>query len=370
MDVRYLYSALNRVNSVSTSSKARLLGHPDLLLRIRSGETVPEVHPSLSKAVAILDWEAALRDDKAMESQGIRILTWADEAYPDRLRSLPDPPPALYVRGRLETLKPPAIAVVGSRLSTVYGLGVARSLAGDLVRAGLCVVSGLARGIDTAAHEGSLSAAGRALAVLGTGHDTVYPKENEGLQRRILEAGGVILTEFPPGTPPHPRNFPQRNRVIAGLAWGVLVVEATERSGSLITARFAAETGREVFAVPHNLTSRTGIGPNSLIQRGAKLVLQVSDILEELPEGIRAALQPEATDGGDDPETPDLPEESRRILAHLVPDAGRSVDTLCAATGLPAAEVLARLFELQMGGHCVELPGMRYALQRAHREPT
>ena len=370
MDSRYLYSALNRVHSVSTSSKARLLGHPDLLLRIRAHDPVPEVHPTLSKAVANLDWEAAFQEDKDLESQGIHILSWADGEYPERLRSLPDPPPALYVRGRLETLKPPAIAVVGSRLSTVYGLGVARSLAGDLVRAGLCVVSGLARGIDTAAHEGSLSVPGRALAVLGTGPDKVYPRENEGLHRRILESGGTVLTEFPPGIPPHPRNFPQRNRVIAGLAWGVLVVEATERSGSLITACFAAETGREVFAVPHNLTSRTGIGPNSLIQRGAKLVLQVSDVVEELPEVIRTALQPETSQTGSDAAIPDLSEESRKVLAQLAPDTARSVDTLCAATGLPAAEVLARLFELQMGGHCVELPGMRYALKRALREPT
>lgn len=370
MDTRYLYSALNRVHSVSTSSKARLLGHPDLLLRMRAHDAVPEVHPSLSKAVANLDWEAAFQEDKDLESQGIRILSWADEAYPERLRNLPDPPPALYMRGRLETLKPPAIAVVGSRLSTVYGLGVARSLAGDLVRAGLCVVSGLARGIDTAAHEGSLSVPGRALAVLGTGPDKVYPSENETLLQRILDSGGAVLTEFPPGIPPHPRNFPQRNRVIAGLAWGVLVVEATERSGSLITARFAAETGREVFAVPHNLTSRTGIGPNSLIQRGAKLVLQVSDVVEELPEVIRTALQPETSEGESSPAPPDLSEESRKVLAHLAPDAARSVDTLCAATGLPAAEVMARLFELQMGGHCVELPGMRYALKRALREPT
>jgi DNA processing protein len=370
MEARYLYSALSRLGSVPTSVRASLLGHRNLLERLREGEPPRGLPPSLCKAFARLDWEAAEAADRALEARGDRILCWEDPNYPERLRHLPDPPPALYLRGDLAPLDLPVVAVVGSRLSTVYGQNVARSLAEDLARSGCTVVSGLARGIDAAAHEGSLTVPGRAAAVLGTGLDLCYPPENEPLLGAILEARGLVLTEFPPGTPPLPRNFPQRNRIIAGLAFGVLVVEATERSGSLVTARFALETGREVFAVPHNLTSRTGIGPNLLIQKGAKLVLQVSDILEELPEEARNLLKRETSSGRDYSLGPELSPEAREVLALLRPDSPSTVDELCAASGLSPGDLLPRLLELQMGGYCVELPGMRYAAKRTPTERT
>lgn len=368
MEGRYLYSALNRLASVSTAVRASVLGHRDLLERLRRGEKAGGLPPVLSKALAKLDWEAAEKEDRALEAAGDRILSWEDPAYPERLRNLPDPPPALYLRGDPAPLALPMVAVVGSRLSTVYGQNVARTLAADLAREGCAVVSGLARGIDSAAHEGSLAVPGRAAAVLGTGLDRCYPPENEPLLLAILKAGGAVLTEFPPGTPPLPRHFPQRNRILAGLSWGVVVVEATERSGSLVTARFAVETGREVFAVPHNLTSRTGIGPNLLIQKGAKLVLQVSDILEELPEEIRNRLKRETSPEGTYSRGADLSPEARKVLSLLRPDAPRTVDDLCAALGLSPADLLPRLLELQMGGYCVELPGMRFAAKRAPTE--
>lgn len=370
MEARFLYSALSRLGSVSTAARASLLNHRDLLERLRGGKAPRDLPPSLCKAFARLDWEAAESADRALEARGDRILCWEDPAYPPLLRHLPDPPPALFVRGDLGPLDAPAVAVVGSRLSTVYGQNVARTLAGDLARSGCTVVSGLARGIDAAAHEGSLDVPGRAAAVLGTGLDLCYPPEHEPLLGAILKAGGLVLTEFPPGTPPLPRNFPQRNRILAGLAFGVLVVEATERSGSLVTARFALETGREVFAVPHNLTSRTGVGPNLLIQKGAKLVLRVSDILEELPEEARNRLKRETPSRSGYSPPPPLSPEARRILALLRPDGPSTVDELCAGSGLSPGDLLPVLLELQLGGYCVELPGMRYAAKRTPTERT
>ncbi len=366
----YLYGALTRLVGLSTIRRAELLGREELLLRLRSGGKVPELHPSISKAAAKLDWEACERQDREAQARGIQLLSWDDGRYPAALRTLPDPPPALYLLGSVEALEGPAVAVVGSRLCTVYGQNVAQTLAAEWVRSGLTVVSGLARGIDSSAHEGSLVVPGRAVAVLGTGIDVPYPRENEGLMRRIVERGGAVVTEFPPGTPPAPRNFPIRNRVIAGLVWGVVIVEATERSGSLITARFALETGREVFAVPQNITSRTAVGPNTLIQKGAKLIQRGQDLLEELPEHLRCKLKQTEEPAGATPDT--LSERSamnRRLLALLKPDRGLSVDELCRSSDLPASEVLSGLLELQMAGVCVELPGMRYALKGRMKEP-
>ncbi len=325
-----------------------------------AGTPLPGSTPLLSKALAKLDVARCRREDEAAVAAGVRILAWPDPHYPAPLREIPDPPPALYLRGSVEALALPAVAVVGARLSTVYGQNVARMLGEDLARAGCTVVSGLARGIDAAAHAGSLAVSGRAAAVLGTGVDVVYPRENEGLYRRILESGGAILSENPPGAPPLPRHFPVRNRIIAGLAWGTIVVEADAKSGSLVTARFTLETGREVFAVPHNITSRTGTGPNLLIQKGAKLVQRAEDILEEMPAGLRnrlGAVLPAGVAGAKE----GLDGDARRLLDLLSPDEPRSVDALCASTGLAAARVLSLLLELKMAGACVELPGMRYA---------
>lgn len=362
----YLYSALTRLTSVSTARRADLFRDPQLLSALRRGERPPGLHVSLSKAVAKLDWNRCEAEDREAERNGVTILAWADGRYPESLRQIPDPPPALYLLGRPEALSGLAVAIVGSRLSTVYGQNAARMFGEGLACAGFVVVSGLARGIDTAAHEGSLAVPGRAVAVMGTGLDTPYPRENEALMRRIAAEGGAVVSEFPPGTPPAPRNFPMRNRVVAGLSWAVFVVEATERSGALITARFALETGREVLALPHNITSRTGVGPNSLIQKGAKLVQQVGDVEEEVPAHLRCMLQPLHPPQA--PQRPELADRSKRVLGALRPDAGLGLDALCVATRLSAHEVLASLLDLQMAGLCVELPGARYALKRHPEE--
>lgn len=371
----YLYGALTRLTSVPTALRARLLGDVPLLLSISRGSRAPNLHPSLSKAVAKLDWARCEREDRAAERAGCTLVSWDDPRFPQLLRALPDPPPAFYIRGSLKVLEHPALAVVGSRLSTVYGQNMARELAADAARAGLAVISGLARGIDAAAHRGSLAVQGRAVGILGTGIDVPYPREHEPLLREIVERGGAILTEFPPGSPPVPRHFPMRNRLIAGLAWGVLVVEATERSGSLITARFAAETGKEVFAVPHNLTNRTGVGPNTLIQKGAKLVQRIEDVLEELPEHESCRLKPATlVQGESNADGPagysEVGAKGRQVLRALSPEEALGVDALCDATGLPPSEVLVALLELQMAGACVELPGTRFALNRPRKEPS
>jgi DNA processing protein len=212
---------------------------------------------------------------------GARLFTLADDDYPPRLRELPDAPPVLYVRGSITAADTLAVALVGTRNATRYGRDVAHDLAGQLARNGITIVSGLALGIDAAAHRGALDASAPTIAVLGCGIERIYPGQNRDLAERMIETGAII-SEFPIGTPPEGRNFPIRNRIISGLALGVLVVEAPENSGAIITATIAAEQGREVFAVPHNVYNQMGRGTNRLIQDGAKLVMDVADILDEL----------------------------------------------------------------------------------------
>lgn len=256
-------------------------------------ETVPGISHRLALAIKHHQTPRALIEDaEAALSNGCRILTMAAPEYPPLLREIPDPPPLLFIRGTIPDL--PAMAMVGSRNASSYGLSSARRLAFDLARTGLLVVSGLARGIDTAAHQGALEAGGPTVAVLGNGLCGVYPPENTRLAHRIIEKGALI-SELPFYTAPEPRNFPLRNRVISGLCLGTLVVEAAPKSGSLITARLAAEQNREVFAVPGSIRSFKSSGTHSLLKQGAKLVENLDDILEELPVS-RPISPPSPTD--------------------------------------------------------------------------
>lgn len=357
---KFLYSALTRLRSVSTARRAELLEDEDLLIGLRDGRGLSKLHHSLQKALEKLDWKKAEEEDREVLRNGASLVCWKDSEYPDSLKALPDPAPALYVLGDVSLLSKPSIALVGSRLSTVYGQNVARSLGGDLARVGLVVVSGLARGVDSAAHQGALVVEGGTIAVLGTGIDRVYPRENEELFKKILNRRGAIISEYPPGTPPLAANFPVRNRIIAGLSLGVVVVEATERSGSLITARLALECGKELFAVPHNITNGTGIGPNTLIRNGAKLVQRLDDILEELPVEVREGLGRKLLSSPENKAT-SVSENAGRLLKALKQDEGLTVDELCLATELTPREILPAALELQMAGMCVELPGARYA---------
>jgi DNA processing protein len=276
-------------------------------------------------------------------------LTLADDDYPELLRHLPDPPLALFYRGNTALLKKPAVAMVGSRRASAYGLNAARHLAGQLAIAGVTVISGLARGIDAASHEAALDAGGDTIAVLGTGIDVVYPRSNKKLFRAIEERG-LIVTEFAPAMPPLSANFPIRNRIISGLAMATVIVEATGRSGSLITARTAAEQGRNVCAVPGTIFAAGAEGTNRLIQYGAKLVHDVNDILEEVPGSPRLGSVPEIA--------PDSP--LREVLDVFTRDEATHIDAAAAKLRTSVAAVSDAVLQLELGGWLQALPGSRW----------
>jgi DNA processing protein len=277
------------------------------------------------------------------------VVTLADTDYPARLREIPDPPPALFFAGRRELLGRDAIAVVGSRRASPYGLNAAATIAREISSRGIAVVSGCALGIDTAAHHAALEA-GQTIGVLGTGIDIAYPRSNRKLFERIAREG-LLVTEFPHGTPPRAANFPVRNRVIAGMAAGVVVVEAGVRSGSLITARLAAEGGREVFAVPGSIFGGGSIGPHRLIQSGAKLLHDVGDVFDELP--LIAVTPPSAEESS-------APDEAK--LFSFEEPAG--IDELSVRSGLPAGKLAQLLLELELDGWIRAVPGTRYIRTR------
>jgi DNA processing protein len=291
---------------------------------------------------------------------GGEVLILSDKRYPSLLRETYDPPIVIYCAGDVDlALSQPAIAIVGSRRCSTYGRNVAEKLSRELAERGVTVVSGLARGVDSAAHRGALEGRGLTIGVMGTGLDAVYPKENRKLAARIAEQGALI-TEFPLATPPASQNFPFRNRVISGLVLGVMVVEGAERSGSLITARLAYEQGRDVFAVPGNITSAKSFGPNYLIKDGAKLVQTWRDVIEELPGDIKAAIL-SAERGVQSLKQPvevvDLTDSERRVLKMLSADAPVHVDLLIAKAGLGSGELMGALLKLEMRDRIRQLPG-------------
>ena len=278
-------------------------------------------------------------------------VTLADDAYPPLLREIIDPPLVLHVRGNAALLANLSIAIVGSRKATPYGINASAQLARELAAAGVTIVSGLARGIDAAAHQAALDAGAPTIGVLGTGIDVVYPREHRRLYKRMAE-GGAIVSELPPGAPPRRENFPVRNRIISGLTKGTVIVEATTRSGSLITARMAAEQGRDVFAVPGSIFSDKSEGTHRLIQYGAKLVHDVDDVLEEL--GITPMAKKE--------ETPEEP--LAEVLAVLSREEGSHVDTVAARLKSTPSTVAESLLQLELGGWIRALPGARYVRVR------
>ena len=305
-------------------------------------------HECTAEIEAALDWAAL---------PGNRLLTLADADYPQSLLSSDDPPVLLYAKGHTATLNRPMLAVVGSRNATAQGLRDAEGFAQALGNAGLTIVSGLALGIDAAAHRGALATAAGTVAVIGTGADRLYPARNEALARAITEKG-VVLSEFPLGTPALASNFPRRNRIIAGLGLGCLVVEAALRSGSLITARLAAETGREVFAIPGSIHSPLSRGCHQLIRQGAKLVESAQDILEEL----HWETSPAASATRD--QIPTTQSDSEQQVLAFLGDAPCALDTLSARSGLTPADLLAMLLPMELAGRIAQLPGGLY--QRLH----
>jgi DNA processing protein len=287
-------------------------------------------------------------------------VTWQDDDYPSLLKEIYAPPPVLYVKGALSPDDEWAVGLVGTRRATSYGKQVARMLAADLARGSVTVVSGLARGIDGIAHQAALDAGGRTIAVTACGLDQVYPPEHRKLAQAIVERGALV-SDYPLGTRPEARNFPPRNRIISGLSLGVVVVEAGRRSGALITSEFALEQGREVFAVPGNIVSRSSVGCNRLIRDGARMVLGVQDILEELNLTM---IEHQAVARTFLPADP-----TEAQLLSLVSDDPTHVDDICRQSKLPIHEVSSTLAMMELKGMVRQVGGMQYTLARESSAP-
>lgn len=321
--------------------------------------------PALAEAglsVKVIERLAAVRKQvdlprlyEQIQSKGIQILTWQDEAYPQRLRNIAQPPPVLYLRGELLPEDAWAVAIVGTRRVTPYGRQVSEQIASFLAGSGVTVVSGLARGVDAIAHQAALRAGGRTLAVLGSGVDRIYPPENRALAEQICEHG-ALLSDYAPGTAPESANFPPRNRIISGLAMAVVVVEAGETSGALITAEFAAEQGREIFAVPGSILAPQSKGTNKLIQRGALPLLSASDVMQALNltrigqhKAARKAIPGDAVEAQ---------------LMSALGDEPLHVDEIRSQTGLPVEKVSATLIMMELKGMVRQVGGMQYVAVR------
>ena len=338
-------------------------------------ETLHQVASGAWRSSALEEWNAA-------QSLDAHILLWHDALYPARLRQLPDAPALLYCCGDLALLEGPSVAVVGSRDCTAEGVRVAGTIARQLASAGVTIISGMALGIDNIAHTAALRGVGRSIGVLGTGIDVLYPAKNAALRDAMMESG-LVLTEFAPGTKPLAANFPVRNRIISGLALGVLVVEAALRSGSLITARLALEQNREVYAIPGPASMAASLGCQELIRQGARPVFNAEDILRDLaPQLAQFGIEQTSTVAYSANETGSLRTEptvsigaqaSRKddlceafgkdavnILAALKEKSDAHVECLCACTGIPASKVNSILIELEVEGRVKRLPGARY----------
>lgn len=311
---------------------------------------------------------AADQQIEALAKTGASFLTYADAAYPERLREIFDPPVLLWIRGNAELLAQPSIAVVGTRHPTPYGTGMAEMLSRDLAARGLVILSGMARGVDTAAHRGAIAAKRPTIAIWGTGIDVVYPKENKSLAEQIVAGGGAIVSEYPLGTFPAPQNFPKRNRILSGMSIGVLVIEAAEYSGTRVTARCALEQNRDVYAVPGNVTTKNAWGPNTLIKQGAKLTATWEDVWEDLPTPVR--LQLTAQEGSESNSAAAaslfheerLPPHEALIMSVLRHDESLQLDEIMEKLEpeLSSAEIFTVLFELELAGRVRQLPGKNY----------
>ncbi|MCW8131378.1 MAG: DNA-processing protein DprA [Planctomycetota bacterium] len=381
------------VGPVTFRRLVRVFGSPEAALSAPKERLleVPDISPRIADAIRAARSDGWAEEECARaDERGAKLIAQHDPAYPRTLLNTYDPPPVLYVQGDLQEADALAVAIVGTRKCSAYGRAQAEKLAAGLALAGFAVVSGLARGIDSAAHGGCLAQPGaRTLAVMGTGLDHVYPPENKKLFDQIAAGRGAVLSELSFDSPPSKEHFPRRNRIIAGLSLGVIVVEGDETSGALITARFAVDMDREVFAVPGSVESPNARGPHRLIKQGAKLVESVDDVLEELksvaaplvrlprpdarlrlpaasaPLLESAGLAPERAADDGRPDAADLravnlnPRE-KSIFALLDPVEAKGVDALIAASGLKAHEVLATLLVLEVRRLCRQLPGKRF----------
>ncbi|NOZ24476.1 MAG: DNA-protecting protein DprA [Nitrospirae bacterium] len=348
-------SSIKDVGPVRARNLLKAFGSPEAVFNATlNGLTAVEgVGGHTASAIkSFRDWAGAERMVRKCEELGIRIIRYTDPSYPEFLREISDGPPLFYAKGEMAEEDRFAVAVVGPRKPTDYGVRVTDRIACELSSSGLTVVSGLARGIDTVAHKAALKCGGRSIAVLGSGLDVPYPPENAGLMKRI-ESDGCVISEYPLGTKPERENFPRRNRLISGLSLGVLVVEAASDSGALITARYALEQGREVFAVPGMITSARSSGTNALIKQGARLVEKASDIIEELAPQLKGFIKERKR------HAVTLTDEERVIAEKLSPEP-LHIDDLTRQTGLPPQRVLGILTTLELKGLVKQSGGKRF----------
>lgn len=370
MTSREAYLVLNALPHVGPVTLRRLLERfpgPEQILLASEKELrqVQGVGPEIARSIR--GWEGHFdleAETRKLEESSTRIVTPDDPEYPPLLKEIYDPPVILYVRGTLKPASRLNLSVVGSRKTSYYGTEMARKLSYQLAGLGLSIVSGLARGIDTAAHAGALQAKGHTVAVLGSGVDVVYPPENQKLYDQILEGGGAVLSEFPLGTSPSRQSFPMRNRVVSGMSLGTLVVEAGRESGAMITANFANEQGRQVFAVPGRIDQALSRGCHRLIKDGAKLVEDIDDVLGEFENLFTISAGP-----SDSPEAVlevALTDEQKKIFDVLL-DEETEIDQITARSGLAPAVVSAGLFMLEMKKLVTQLPGKKFVRRAACR---
>lgn len=369
--------ALRMVPGLGTLGTLRLLRAMQSPMAIFRASTTELQAAGLSAAQAKsvssgYSFDDAVDQQQKLLNAGAELITLHDERYPQHLRDIFDPPLVLFALGNTEFLKSPQIAMVGTRRPTPYGIAAAERLSADLARAGLGITSGMARGIDTASHKAALNENGETVAVLGCGVDILYPADNRRLYSEIAKRG-LLISEFPMGAPAYPQNFPIRNRIVSGLSLGVVIVEGAQHSGSAITAKLAMDQGREVFAVPGNITSKMSWGPNLLIKEGgAKLVQEWTDITNELPAAVRRELTAKAQarlfeESGETPTAtanePDTPQKGlqRRLLQTLQVDTPQQLDVLVESfEGVSSSELIGALFDLQMSGMVRQLPGKSF----------
>ncbi|MBI5187706.1 MAG: DNA-protecting protein DprA, partial [Nitrospirae bacterium] len=299
-------------------------------------------------------WKDVEKRFRVLEKKGIRVIGFGEPSYPEMLREIEDAPIVIYTKGDIQPEDRYSIAIVGSRKPTPYGTSVTEKISEELASMGFTIVSGMARGIDALSHIGALRSGGRSIAVLGSGLDVPYPPENKGLMNKIIDSGCVV-SEFPPRTPPNRENFPRRNRLISGLSLGVLVIEATSDSGSLITAKCAVEQNREVFAIPGNITSPNSEGTNELIKRGAKLVQKTDDIVEELASVLKGFIKCK------DKARIEVTDEERNICNVLTGEP-KHIDIISRESGMPASRVLGILLSLELKGVAKQTAGKKFYL--------
>jgi len=360
-DKKKYWVALNLVLAENLKASKNIVDHfSDLAdaFKARSGElTALGIKKEEEQALTspkLLD--QASREIERLERKKYSILTLYDADYPEYLREIFDPPLVLYCAGKVETLKEPAVSIVGARKPSAYGRSVAEKLARDLAARGIVIVSGMARGIDSLAHWGALEG-GKTVAVLGSGLENIYPQENRSLFQKIIDKGAVV-SEFPLKSPPHGFHFPVRNRIISGLSLALVVVEASKRSGSLISARLALEQNREVMAVPGNITSELSQGTNWLIKTGAKLVESWEDVAEELPPPLREELLSQKEEVKEEPAS--MSPQEKKVFDLIKPDSLIHIDALVERTEFSVSEVLSILLNLELRGLIVQRPGKHF----------